>query len=368
MSGERAPIILLCVTAIVVWFLCFGTGRPAFGQERSATGLMRSGCPDLIEIIKDLTPAVVSISVEKHMLQRSASRPPPLFRSRPGRHDPRIRRPDGFQLDSIGSGFFYDTKGRIITNAHVVEGASKIRVRLSSGSGCSAKVVAVHPKVDLALLKIDPPHELKKAEIGDSSRVQVGEWVLAVGNPFGLGRTVTFGIVSGKGRFIGLDNHDDFIQTDASINPGNSGGPLFNMAGQVVGVNTAIIASGKGIGFSIPVNYVHELVRSGERMDGPFRGWLGVYVEDMTAEQARRLGYANPRGTFVDEVLKGTPAAGAGLEKGDLILSADEEDVRDGRHLSRIVAGAEPGDLIRMTVRRGDKTERIDVIVGKSPE
>jgi serine protease Do len=232
----------------------------------------------------------------------------------------------------------------------------------------SAKVVAVHPKVDLALLKINPPYQLQKAKIGDASGVQVGEWVLAVGNPFGLGRTVTVGIVSGKGRFLGLGPDDNFIQTDAAINPGNSGGPLFNMAGEVIGVNTAIISSGKGIGFSIPANLVQELVKSPTNADLVFRGWLGIYVEDMTADQAKRLGLATVKGTFVDEVLNSTPASSAGLRKGDLILECDSKPVRDGRHLSKIVAGSKPGDILKMRVLRGKHDQTLDVVIGKSPE
>jgi serine protease Do len=326
------------------------------------------GCPDLIGLIKELTPAVVSISIERHILQKSSAEPPPLFRSAPGWLDERGRPRDRLQLDSIGSGFFSDTLGHIVTNTHVVEGASKILVTLSSGKVCTAKVVAVHPKADLAVLEIKPPYPLQKARVGDSSKVQVGEWVIAMGNPFGLGRTVTLGIVSGKGRFIGLGPDDDFIQTDAAINPGNSGGPLFNMAGEVIGVNTAIIASGKGIGFSIPSNYIEELINSVGKMKQPARGWLGIYVEDMTEEQARLLGMPTPRGTFVDEVLNDAPALNAGMKKGDLVLDADGVQIRDGRHLSRIVAGTKPGDLIKMTILRGKKTQIVDVTVGKAPE
>jgi serine protease Do len=326
------------------------------------------GCPDLIDLIKDLTPVVVNISIERHMLQNSSAEPPPLFRSRQGYFDDRAKGRDKYQTDSLGSGFFYDTAGHIVTNAHVVEGASKILVTLSTGKVESAKVVAVHPKVDLALLKINPPYQLQKARIGDASGVQVGEWVLAVGNPFGLGRTVTVGIVSGKGRFLGLGPDDNFIQTDAAINPGNSGGPLFNMAGEVIGVNTAIISSGKGIGFSIPANLVQELVKSPTSADLVFRGWLGIYVEDMTADQAKRLGLVSTKGTFVDEVLNSTPASSAGLKRGDLILECDSKPVRDGRHLSKIVASSKPGDILKMRVLRGKHDQTLDVVIGKSPE
>jgi serine protease Do len=255
-----------------------------------------------------------------------------------------------------------------VTNAHVVEGATKIIVTLWNGNDYEAEILRVHPRVDLALLRIRPPRGLHKARIGNSTSLEVGEWVLAVGNPFGLGKTVTAGIVSGKGRYIGLGPDDDFIQTDASINPGNSGGPLFDMNGQVVGVNTAIIAAGKGIGFSIPANYINELLKSPDRMKAPSRGWLGIYVEEMTEKQATLLGLAAPRGTFVGEVLKSSPAFNAGLKNGDLILQANTEKIRNGRHLSRILAGLEPGKVLQVTVLRGNRTQTVDVVVGKSPE
>jgi serine protease Do len=369
MASPTSLFGFFVLSFVLVSMTCLGPPGALAGEEVvQKPQAPRGGCPDLIDLIKDLTPVVVNISIEKHVLQNSSTEPRPLFRSRPGSFDERGRGRDRFPSESLGSGFFCDTAGHIVTNSHVVEGASKILVTLSTGTVESAKVVAVHPRVDLALLKINPPYALQKAKIGDSSKVQVGEWVLAVGNPFGLGRTVTVGIVSGKGRFIGLGPDDDFIQTDASINPGNSGGPLFNMAGEVIGVNTAIITSGKGIGFSIPVNCVTELMRSPMNAENIFRGWLGIYVEDVTAEQARQLGFGTPRGTFVDEVLNSTPAYNAGLRKGDLILDADGKLIRNGRHLSRLVAGAKPGDLIRMKVMRGKQTHTVDVIIGKSPE
>lgn len=339
-----------------------------FGQS-SPRPVPQGGCPDLIELIKGLKETVVSISIERHMLQHSSTKLPPLFRTRPGRLDDRVDGRDRFQTDSLGSGFFLDSEGHIVTNAHVVEGAAKIVVTLASGKAVLARTVSVHPDVDLALLKINPPYPLQEAQLGDSSKIQVGEWVLAMGNPFGLGRSVTVGIVSGKGRFLGLGSHDNFIQTDASINPGNSGGPLFNMAGEVVGVNTAIIAAGRGIGFSIPSNYIQELkTLAGRRVEPLTRGWLGIYVDDPNEEQAQTLGVNRVYGTIVDEVLNSTPAAVSGIRKGDLILNANGEHVRNGRHLSRIVAGTKPGELLRITVLRDGKTHSIDVKLGKSPE
>jgi serine protease Do len=352
-----------------VLLLLFSTG-PAYsaGELTPRINAPRGGCPDFIDLIKELKPVVVNVSIERRTLQNSSAQPPPLFRSRQGYAAEKAKGRDKFQADSLGSGFFCDTLGHIVTNAHVVEGASKILVTLSTGRVESARLVAVHPKVDLALIKINPPYSLKKARIGDSSKVQVGEWVMAVGNPFGLGRTVTVGIVSGKGRFLGMGTEDDFIQTDAAINPGNSGGPLFNMAGEVIGVNTAIIASGKGIGFSIPAKYIRELMKTPSNLEASCRGWLGIYVEDMTADQARRLGLASAKGTYVDEVLNSTPAASAGLKKGDLILECDGKLIRNGRRLSRIVANSKPGDTLKMRIVRGKLIQTIDVVIGKSPE
>ncbi|MEI8183525.1 MAG: trypsin-like peptidase domain-containing protein [Desulfomonile sp.] len=329
----------------------------------------RAGCPDLIDLIKELTPSVVNISIERHLLQSNAKETSAIVRSgqsAPG--DGQFPGKDRFQMDSIGSGFICDTSGNIVTNAHVVEGAGKILVTFSTGKVVQARLVAVHPKVDLALINGTPPYPLQKAKIGDSSGVQVGEWVLAVGNPFGLGRTVTVGIVSGKGRFIGLGPDDDFIQTDASINPGNSGGPLFNMAGEVIGVNTAMIAAGKGIGFSIPANHVSELLKAPVVSDQAFRGWLGIFVEDLTDEKTSTLGLNVQSGTLVDEVLSSSPAQEAGLRKGDLILDAAGMPISNGRHLSKVIAGSKPGDLMKMTVLRENRKRSVDVVIGRTPE
>jgi serine protease Do len=359
-----------------IWLLMVGIGlcpypSVALSLDGAAgkASVTSSACPELIDLIKQVRPVVVNISIERQVVQSSSQPPSRLFRLNQRLYDDRVRSGDRPQNDSLGSGFFCDTGGHIVTNGHVVDGASKILVTLSSGKVVTAKVVAIHPKVDLALLKITPPYPLQKAAIGDSSHVEVGQWVLAMGNPFGLGSTVTVGIVSGKGRFLGLGPDDNFIQTDASINPGNSGGPLFNMAGQVIGVNTAIIASGKGIGFAIPSNYLTEIISQAGLPEVPAgRGWVGIYVEDVDEYKAKQMGLAAPRGTLVDEVLNATPAYTAGIAKGDLILDVDGMSIRDGRHLSRIVSGARPGDVLRVKLMRGKKTHVVDVVIGKSPE
>jgi serine protease Do len=358
----RVDRLILALLATV----CLLLARPASAIEEVKIHQNR-GCPDLIDLIKDITPVVVSISIERAMVEKSSSEPHPLFKARSGIYDEKKLR-EKVQTDSLGSGFFADSLGHIVTNAHVIEGATKILVTLPDGRIETAKMVAVHPKVDLALIKIDNPQGFQKARIANSTGVQVGEWVLAVGNPFGLGRTVTVGIVSGKGRFLGLGPDDNFIQTDAAINPGNSGGPLFNMTGEVIGVNTAIIASGKGIGFSIPSNYVIELLKSPGASETGMRGWLGIYVEDISNDRARRMGMSPPRGAVVDEVVDAAPAYAAGLRKGDLILDADGKQIRNGGHLSKIVAGAKPGDVLKMRVLRGKTPQMFDVVIGKSPE
>lgn len=325
----------------------------------------RGGCPDFIDLIKELTPSVVTISIER-CLPHSRS---PEF-SRIVKQGEELSDINKFakgpvQSDSLGSGFICDDSGLIVTNAHVVEDAEKILVTLSTGKVLPANVVSIHPKVDLALIRVVPPHELKRARVGDSSRVQVGEWVLAVGNPFGLGRTVTVGIVSGKGRFLGLGPDDDFIQTDASINPGNSGGPLFNTAGEVIGINTAIIASGKGIGFSIPSNYIQELLDKTKSDSKTTGGWLGLYVADLDRETVKGLGLDGNCWPIVDEVLPDAPAHRAGLCKGDIILRVDGQPATSGRQLSEIVGASKPGDTLRFTVFRANHTYELNIVLGK---
>ncbi len=340
-----------------------------YSADHSVNHTMTAGgCPDLVDLIKTLSPSVVSIAVERKETPGRVSGSISSLREDAANTGEKGRNKDSLFSDSIGSGFFCDREGHIITNAHVVDAAEKIQVTLSTGKVLPGRVVAVHPRVDLALIKVDPEFEAQEAKIGDSSKVEVGQWVLAVGNPFGLGRTVTVGIVSGKGRFLGLGPDDNFIQTDASINPGNSGGPLFNMIGEVIGINTAIIASGKGIGFSIPCNYVRELLEQKPGRVNKASGWLGVYVDDIDEIKAKSLGLSTPDGVMVDDVLGATPAFLAGIRKGDLILRVDGKLIHNGKHLSSIVSGKKPGDVIRMVVLREHNPQNVDVVMGSPPE
>ncbi len=356
---SRAIVFIIAFVALCVPDSLEAASTPVGSDRR---------CPDFIELIKELTPSVVTIAIQRHLLQSESpavSRTVTLGEALSDLND-LVKGP--VQSDTLGSGFICDDAGLIVTNAHVVEGAGKILVTLATGKVLQAKVVSLHPKVDLALIKVAPPHELKKARIGDSSRVQVGEWVLAIGNPFGLGRTVTVGIVSGKGRFLGLGAEDDFIQTDASINPGNSGGPLFNAAGEVIGVNTAMIASGKGIGFSIPSNYIHELLHTSRTDALTTRGWLGLYVADLDETAAKELGLEGAGCPVVDEVIPDAPAHRAGIRKGDIILKVEGEPASNGRQLSKVVGASKPGDTIRLTILRAKQTYDLSVVLGKSQD
>ncbi len=350
-------------------FLFFFLISPLISQagRENVSSHFSDGRPELVDLIKNLTPSVVSISTERNNQAASSDGQRVHNASNQG-----LSHGTGplttFETDSIGSGFFCDNRGHIVTNAHVVEGAEKIFVTLASGKVMNAEIVARHPRVDLALLKIDPPVGVREAFLGKSENVQVGEWVLAVGNPFGLGRTVTVGIVSGKGRFLGFGPDDDFIQTDASINPGNSGGPLFNMAGEVIGVNTAIISTGKGIGFSIPSNFIKELIQLPGISKHHGHGWLGVYIDEPEGSRNFPTTVKSPRGAIIDEVMRATPAEKAGLRRGDVIISAGEKPIENSRDLSDVVSGVKPGNTLLLTVLRGKETHRLEVVLGQTPQ
>ncbi len=367
MNGSRfryfTHLLALTASAWLIFMPCNGRANDRQSQDPR----YRNGCPDLIDLIKDLTPAVVNISIERSPDKEEGAQPTALFPSLHPLVESRLGNRNKMRTDTLGSGFFCNPNGNIITNAHVVEGAERIVVTLSSGKVTTGRLVSVHPDVDLAVINISPPYTLSKAKIGDSEKIQVGEWVIAVGNPFGLGSTVTIGIISGKGRFLGIGPEDDFIQTDASINPGNSGGPLFNMAGEVIGVNTAMIAAGKGIGFSIPSKHIKDMLEGKAKSVHSLRAWLGIYVQEKTDDPVKQHEDLS-KGVVVDEVLEGAPAYDAGIMKGDIILDAAGHKIQDGRHLSRIMGSLRPGDLVKMRVQRADKEQSFDIVLGKSPE
>jgi serine protease Do len=268
----------------------------------------------------------------------------------------------------VGSGFIIDKDGTILTNHHVVGDAEKIAVTLSDGKSYDAKVIGKDQKTDIAVIKIDAGRELPAVTLGDSDRLEVGEWVLAIGNPFGLDHTVTSGIVSAKGRQIGAGPYDNFIQTDASINPGNSGGPLLNLRGEVVGINTAIFSQSGGnigIGFAIPTNSVKDLLPQLKDKGRVVRGYLGTTVQKITPEIADSLGLKESGGALVADVVKGSPAEKAGIRTGDIIIEFDRKQIKDSTDLPPVVARVTPGNTVQLKVMREGKQVSLPITVGE---
>jgi serine protease Do len=320
---------------------------------------------DLAEHVK---PAVVNISTTK------------TFKNRKGLGMPYGRSPFGddffdrffgdipqreFKQRSLGSGFIISNDGYIFTNNHVVEQADKILVKVSDGKEYEAKIIGTDAKTDIALIKIKPSNSLPVVEIGDSDKVRVGEWVVAIGNPFGLEQTLTAGIISAKGRVIGAGPYDNFIQTDASINPGNSGGPLFSMDGKVIGINTAIVAHGQGIGFAIPINMAKSILADLKTKGKVTRGWMGISVQDITEDIAKNLNHKDRSGALVSDVFKGDPADKAGIKVGDIIKEINGKSIKNTHELLLTIASLHVGEKMTVKVERKDKAEVVSTSGGK---
>ncbi len=282
----------------------------------------------------------------------------PFFRNRPDRE---------YKQQSLGSGFVINKDGYIVTNTHVIQNADKIQVKLYNEKEYDAQVIGTDPKTDLALIKIDAEN-LIPLKLGSSEDLKIGTWVLAIGSPFGLEQTVTAGIVSAKGRVIGAGPYDDFIQTDASINPGNSGGPLLNLKGEVIGINTAIVRSGQGIGFAIPSDLaqgiVNQLIDTGEVS----RGWLGVGIQDVSEELAEYYDLETDTGVLVAEIYKDHPADKAGIKEGDIITAIDGEKIESTRDLSATIASHAVGKEVSVTLIRNGEEKTLQVTLGKRSE
>jgi serine protease Do len=270
-----------------------------------------------------------------------------------------------FKQRSLGSGFIIDREGHIVTNNHVIEGADEITVRLSNDKEYDAEIVGRDPNTDLALIKIKGASNLVPLKMGDSDQLEIGSWVVAMGSPFGLEQTVTAGIVSAKGRVIGSGPYDDFIQTDASINPGNSGGPLLNMNGEVVGINTAIVAQGQGIGFAIPVNMAQGIIRQLEESGSVTRGWLGVGIQNLTPELAEYYGLKDQKGVLVARVFEGDPADKAGIKANDIIIAVDGKPITTSRELTGTIANIPVGQKTPITILRDGKEKTVKVKIAK---
>ncbi len=330
-----------------------------------------------VEIAKQKNPAVVHIST----IAKQVSPPHRQFREkrrgRPfGQEDPFrdfFERFFGPQRNvprrSLGTGFIIDKEGYVFTNNHVIAGADEITVSLENGEEFSAKVIGTDPKTDIALIKIDSKNSLPIIELGDSDELQVGEWVMAIGNPFGLSHTVTVGVVSAKGRVIGSGPYDDYIQTDASINPGNSGGPLINTKGEVIGISSAIYAGNTGgnigIGFAIPINLAKAILSDLKTKGTVTRGRLGVMIQKITPELAKSFNLSENQGALVGDVMEDSPAERGGIKRGDVIIEFDGKPIHNMEELPKVVAHTRPGKEVEVVVIRNGKEKIIKTTIDR---
>jgi serine protease Do len=371
----RAALTATAIVALVSLFPIHASSAAEsaadgrFWSELSASGghfQKAESLPDFVQLASRLSPAVVNISTEE-----KSEAPEGEGSSGPsqGEHGPFV--PFGPQhTKSLGSGFIITRDGYILTNDHVVENPAKVTVTLKNGKNYTATIVGRDAKTDIALLKINAGDDLPIAPLGNSDDVQVGQWVLAIGNPFGFDHSVTAGIISAKGRYI-PGNFDQYLQTDASINPGNSGGPLIDLRGAVVGVNSAIYTrtgSNMGIGFAIPINLVKNELPQLREKGKVTRGWLGIYIQQVTPELAESLGLKNAQGALVAEVLKNGPAEGARIQRGDVIVEFDGKPVTSAQELPLMVAETPLGKTVKVTVIRDKKPVELNATITQSHE
>ncbi len=346
----------------------------------AATALAAS-VPDFTALSKKAGPSVVNISTEKTVEVSSGQGLQDFLRNHP-RGTPfddffdqfdqffgKRGEPQQRKERSLGSGFIISEDGYVVTNNHVIENADVIRVNVETDKDTSesfdATLIGADPETDLALLKIDTKHDLPYIAFGDSDALEVGEWVMAIGNPFGLDHTVTAGIISAKGRNIRSGPFDNYIQTDASINPGNSGGPLINADGAVIGINTAIIARGQGIGFAIPSNMAKRVIEQLKTDKKVHRGWIGVNISNLDENTAKALGMKEAKGAFVAGVIPGQPADKAGIKAGDVIVRVNKTDITTSSELINAIADLPPGAKARLSILRNGKTRSINVVLGE---
>jgi serine protease Do len=361
------------VIAVLLVGLVAATGfSPATAAPKAAVKMVPQNFSGLAETV---SPAVVHIRVEKTVNTGESMMGPfggqpfsgrEQFRDFFGhRFGPR-QRPE-FKQPGLGSGFIIDKDGYIVTNHHVVDGAETIKVILRDETEYPAKIIGNDPVTDIALIQVEAERPLPAVSLGNSDSLKVGEWVAAIGSPFGLQYTVTAGIVSAKGRAIGSGPYDDFIQTDASINPGNSGGPLINMQGQVVGINTMIIARGQGIGFAIPIDLARGIIDQLKSDGEVTRGWMGITIQDLKGDLAEYHGLKEKSGALVASVIPGDPAEQAGIRPKDIITEVNGRRVTGSRDLTRLAAGLQVGDDALVTIWRNGKSKTLKVRIGERP-
>ena len=343
---------------------------PVTPQASAPARTVPSGAPvSFADLAEQVAPSVTNIVVSKTVKGMSFRVPSPFGPGDPfGEFFKQFQAPQApRRQQGQGSGVIVSPDGYILTNNHVVDGADEITVRLSDKRELKGKVVGRDPKTDLALVKVESPKPLPAAKLGNSDRARAGDWVVAVGNPFGLDHTVTAGIISAKGRAL-EGPYDDFIQTDASINPGNSGGPLVNLQGEVIGINAQIVAGGQGIGFAIPVNLARTIAEQLKTKGGVSRGWLGVAIQDLTPEMAEHFGIQGKQGALVADVTKGGPADEAGLRRGDVIVSWDGKPIEESHDLPLRVANTPIGRTVEVKVLRDGGPRTFSVKVGRLAE
>ncbi len=359
-SSLNSPLILRAMAAVFFAFALLGTAAaPATAQP----------VPSFADLAESLSPAVVNISTAQTIEQPERNDGPRLPEGTPFEdlfrdffENGQPRTPQTVQ--SLGSGFIISPEGYIVTNNHVIKEADEITVNFTDGTSLIATVIGTDPKVDIALLKVEPSEPLPFVNFGDSDGARVGDWVLAIGNPFDLGGSVSAGIISARNRDINAGPYDDFIQTDAAINKGNSGGPLFDMAGEVIGVNSAIISptgGSIGIGFSIPANLAKGVVEQLREYGMTRRGWLGVRIQTVNDEMAEALGMDEAMGALVADVNPDGPAKEGGIEPGDVIIKFDGADVVEMRDLPRMVAETDVDKTVRVVVFRKGKTQTLKI-------
>lgn len=373
----RAGFAAVLMAGTALGGLAFWQGHPAAAQTGAinppAISQPAVVLPGFADLVARVRPAVVTITTTERATQVSSNSPFP-----PGNEqDQQFRRHFGQQqggqpqrrpTNALGSGFLVDAQGHVVTNNHVVRNATTVKVKLEDGRELNARVVGRDERTDIALLKIDAGQPLPFLALGDSNTARPGDWVVAVGNPFGLGGTVTAGIVSARGRDIGIGPYDDFIQIDASINSGNSGGPLFALDGSVIGVNTAIFSpsgGSVGIGFAIPSNMVRQVVAQIQATGRVERGFLGASTQPLTPALARSLRLARPEGALVGQVEANSPAARGGLRAGDVVTQVGDAAVANPRDLARVIGEARPGSEVRLSVQREGATQELRVTLAE---
>src|SRR6266849_231584 len=385
---SRRPVLIAVVAILLVaaggggYLLRDRLGRsgaaPAPSSPQAASGLALAEALQLgfVDVAQHVRPAVVHLGT----IQKAKSRRGPNVPQ--GNDDPFFRDffnqffgsegPDSrseFRRPGLGSGVIIDKRGLVLTNFHVVKGADEILIRLSDKREYRGQILGTDPKTDLAVVKFQPDHEVTVASLGNSDALRVGEWAIAIGNPFGLDQTVTVGVISATGRSdVGIATYENFIQTDASINPGNSGGPLVNLKGEVIGVNTAIVAAGQGIGFAIPINMVKRVIDQLVDKGKVVRGWLGVALQPLSPDLAQSLGLAGTNGAVVGSTIGGSPASQAGLQQGDVIVAYDNTPVDDYRHVQRLVAETRVGKSVTLQIVRKKQKMDLAVTIAEVPD